>query len=228
MTIHQGEILRAWMKASPKKMQEYADILDMTPQGLNHHLRMEVLTDDFIRLVKEKLKIGFQGDKIFAIYPTNVGEVMIINDGDRLKMKVPLVPQYAYAGYLTGYGDMEFIERLPIREWTVEKEHKGRYISFEVRGDSMNDGSIESYIEGDEVLGREVPIHHWQNKLHFKEWDFIVVHKVDGIVLKRITEHNIKEQTITLHSLNSNFPDQVVSLNDVAQLFNVVKLSRNK
>jgi phage repressor protein C with HTH and peptisase S24 domain len=56
-------------------------------------------------------------------------------------MLVPLVNQYAYGGYLQGFNDPEFIEELPKIPFIVEKEHKGEYICFEVKGDSMDNGT---------------------------------------------------------------------------------------
>jgi len=69
---------------------------------------------------------------------------------------IPLVTQYAYGGYLTGYGDPEYMESLPIVDFTPDREMTGNWLAFEVRGDSMNDGSFESYRPGDIVICREV------------------------------------------------------------------------
>lgn len=60
-------------------------------------------------------------------------------------MNVPLVNQYAYAGYLCGYSDPEYIGALPTIPFPVDREYKGQYICFEVKGDSMDDGSTTNY-----------------------------------------------------------------------------------
>ncbi|MCU0441449.1 MAG: peptidase S24 [Bacteroidia bacterium] len=143
-------------------------------------------------------------------------------------MNVPIVSSYAYAGYLSGYSDPVFYEQLPTMPFSVDKEYKGRYVAFEVRGDSMNDGSINSYLPGDIVLGREVSKIHWQNKLHLNRWDFVIVHNTDGILIKKITQHNPVTGDIIAHSLNSQYDDIHMNLKDVWQLFNVVRVERNK
>ena len=148
--------------------------------------------------------------------------------GERVFMTVPLVNQYAYAGYLSGWADAEYLDILPRVPFIVDKEYKGNYMCFEVRGDSMNDGSIDSYVPGDLALCREISRPHWQNKLHIQQWDFIIIHKTEGILLKRIIAHDTAQGKITLHSLNALYDDFVIALDDVAQLFNVVKIERKK
>lgn len=144
-------------------------------------------------------------------------------------MMVPLVNQYAQAGYMMGWADVAYIETLPKIPWIVDKEYKGKYISFEVRGDSMDDGMKHSYEQGDILLCREIGCDYWKSKLHFNAWDaFVIVHKTDGIVLKQIVDHDVENGIITCHSFNPIYPDFKVDLRDIAQLFNVVKQQKNK
>lgn len=140
--------------------------------------------------------------------------------------RVPLVNQYAYAGYLTGYQDQEYIDQLPTVLYDVDHDPKGNYLAFEVKGDSMNDGSDESYKDGDRLLCREIPSHLWFNsKLHLRKWDFVIVHK-EGVLVKRIVDHDVQNHTITIHSLNPFYEDQVIDLVDVYQIFNVIEYQR--
>ena len=138
-------------------------------------------------------------------------------------VRVPVVSAYAHAGYLTGYGDPEYIEALPTIDFTPEHEMHGNYIAFEVRGDSMDNGSKESYIDGELVICREVGRHLWQDcRLHIDKRDFVIVHQ-EGILIKRITDHNVEARTITIHSLNPEYPDRVLDLAEVMQLFSIVE-----
>lgn len=145
-------------------------------------------------------------------------------------MEVELVSKYAYAGYLTGYGDVEYLEMLPKVKVIVDRMVHGNYKCFEVKGDSMVDGSFESWLDGDIVLGREVKRDLWLPKLHINKCDFIIVHK-DGILLKRIIAQNNTEGTITIHSLNpdkSMYPDEQIYLDDVMQIFSTVQLVKRE
>lgn len=180
-------------------------------------------------------------DKILTRFPKYNRDWLITGKGDPITkeqivevapfipsniINVPLVGQYAYAGYLCGYADAEYIETLPTVPFIVDSEPHGHYIAFEVKGDSMNDGTEESYLEGDRLLCREIKPELWvDSKLHFRKWDFVIVHK-EGILVKRIIDHNVQEATITIHSLNNLYEDRVLSLSDVRQIFNVIEMSR--
>lgn len=139
---------------------------------------------------------------------------------------IPLVNQYAQAGYLDGYTDITFLDQLPQIPFIVDKEGHGRYIAFEVKGDSMNDGTEESYLEGDRLYCREIAPYLWAtSKLHLRKWDFVIVH-TDGIIVKRIIEHDVENHTITIHSLNDMYSDKTIDLCEVKQIFNVIESVR--
>lgn len=143
-------------------------------------------------------------------------------------MLVPLVNQKAQAGFLAGWGDPEYIDELPKKAFEVDKEYKGKYVCFEVSGDSMDDGSSESILENDLILCREVQRIHWKNKLHINRWDFVIVHREQGILVKRIVEHNVEEGKLKLHSLNEYYDDQVVFMDDLVAIFNVIDVKRKR
>lgn len=141
-------------------------------------------------------------------------------------INVPLVNQYAQAGYICGFQDAAYIATLPTIPFIIDHEAKGNYVAFEVRGDSMNDGTEESYLEGDRLLCREIAPYLWaESKLHIRKWDFVIVHE-GGILVKRIIDHNVENHTITIHSLNDMYPDRVIDLAEVRQIFNVIELQR--
>lgn len=160
-------------------------------------------------------------------YKTKKDEVTQLTIGG--VMMVPLVNQYAHAGYMAGYADAVYIDSLPKIPWVVDHEYKGKYISFEVRGDSMDDGLKHSYEQGDILLCREIYPEYWKCKLHINTWDaFVIVHKTDGIVVKQIINHDVENGIITCHSFNPIYDDFQIDLREVAQLFNVVKQQKNK
>ena len=141
-------------------------------------------------------------------------------------INVPLVNQYAQAGYLCGFQDAAYMATLPTIPFIIDHEAKGNYVAFEVRGDSMNDGTEESYLEGDRLLCREIAPYLWaESKLHIRKWDFVIIHE-EGILVKRIIDHNLENHTITIHSLNDMYSDRVIDLAEVRQIFNVIELQR--
>ena len=143
-------------------------------------------------------------------------------------MYVPLVNHYAYAGYTSGHDDPEFIEELPKIPFANDREHKGEYICFEVKGDSMDDGSHESYLERDILLCRNVRKDYWKSKLHINKWDFVIVHQDRGICVKRIIKHDVENGIITCHSFNDYYEDFDLDLREVSQIFNIVDVQRKR
>lgn len=194
-----------------------------------------VTRPDLEMLLKISKFYGVTVDNILAgeLEPNNTplpqnGAVIPVDLGDTFIMNVPLVPIPAYAGYLSKYDAPDYIEDLPKIPWIVDKEHKGRYLTFEVKNDSMSDGTNESYLQGDYILVREIPRQYWRDKLHYKKWDFVVHVRGENVLLKKIIAHDTKEGKILLHSLNPEYSDTWVNLDDVAQLFNVVRVMRKK
>lgn len=139
------------------------------------------------------------------------------------RVGVRLVSQYAYAGYLSGYGDDEYLDSLPLIDFTPDREMTGNWLAFEVRGDSMDDGSKESYIEGEIVICREVEPDYWRDsRLFINKRDFVIVHK-EGILIKRIIAHDVDKHTITIHSLNPLYKDRTINLKDVLQIYSIIE-----
>lgn len=178
--------------------------------------------------------------KILSVFPELNQRWLLYNEGDMLQKKealprtmdvivgIPLVSQYAYAGYLSGYGDPEYIDKLPRIDFTPDRHMTGNYIAFEVRGDSMNDGSADSYLEGELLICREVEPVYWKDsQLFINKRDFVIIHK-EGILIKRIIAHDVENHTITIHSLNPMYQDEVLDLADVRQIFSVVESRRQR
>ena len=179
-------------------------------------------------------------DKILLAFPQYDKAWLLSGEGKPIKKKTedeavpkiiefenfPFVSQKAYAGYLSGYADAEYVDSLPTVAFPVDHTPLGKYLVFEVKGDSMDDGSYDSYLSGDLLLCREVRMDLWRDsKLHFDKWDFVIVHE-EGILVKRIINHDVENHTITIHSLNDQYPDRVIDLCEVRQILNVVNMMR--
>lgn len=138
-------------------------------------------------------------------------------------MNVPVIHIKAQCGYLAGYGDTEYIDTLPTMPVIVDKTYHGKYRIFEAEGDSMNDNSRLAICDGDKVLAREVRRDLWLPKLHINDWYFVIIHRTKGISIKQITAQDDKGN-ITCHSLNELFNDYTVNLDDVVEIYNVIKV----
>ncbi|AZA82214.1 hypothetical protein C1637_09710 [Chryseobacterium lactis] len=151
-------------------------------------------------------------DVIPKIYPTH--------------LEVRVVTNKARGGYTDSYYADEYLKDLPVVLVEADKEYKGKYLAFEVDGDSME----PEYYPGDIVICREVKRDLWQYKLHFKEYDFVIAHGTKGIMLKEIVDHNIETGEITCHSLNNGDgrnSDFILNLKEVSFLYNIVEHRRS-
>ena len=179
-------------------------------------------------------------DKITARYPFVNPIWLMHGQGEMISGKAqpmvvgnfsfaPLVTQKAYAGYLVGFADEEYVDSLEKIPYVINEDSKGEVIAFEVSGDSMDDGSSMSYRNGDVVLCRELQLTDYRTmRLPIKRYDFVIVHS-DGILVKSITEHNIEKGTITIHSLNQFYGDVEIDLRNVQKLFVVIqRISQQK
>jgi len=141
---------------------------------------------------------------------------------------IPLVNQYAYAGYICNYDDSDYIKSLPTVPFIMDYEGNGNYIAFEVKGDSMNDGSKIGYQEGDRLFCREIPSRLWSvYQLNTRKRDFVIVHE-RGVFIRRILNHDVAKKTITLHPLNEFYPDKTIDLTEVKQIFTVIESIRSR
>lgn len=139
-----------------------------------------------------------------------------------------LIPVHAQAGYLLGYQDREYIDTLPLYTTTVDKFVTGNYKYFEASGDSMDNGDIREAIpDGTVMLCREVGRQYWQSKLHTHAWpNYVFVHRREGIVVKQVANQDLDTGILTLRSLNPDkkrYPDYDVHMDDLLQIYNVVK-----
>ncbi|WP_219223353.1 S24 family peptidase [Pedobacter antarcticus] len=214
---------------------QYYGSSNLTRETVNNILtKFNVTENEVFALSMEKPKIEAKPLHLSADpndYDNDGSRFEELPDGT-LRMRVPVIPFKAYAGYLRGYQDNEFYEDLNYISIDVFKQHKGHYLAFEVKGDSMTtldpNHFRESIFDGSIAIGRELSKHQWRYKLHTHNYDaWVVVHKTEGILIKKIIHHDVENGYITIHSLNpdkKNYPDQVLFLDDVEQIFNIVQV----
>ena len=199
------------------------------------------LANGFLNTVGEKLRKP-SIEKIEKTFPRWNIDYLIKGEGEKYKdatktpytpnahvienieyVNIPLVPVRARCGYLSSFGDQQYIDSLPTIPVIIDRAYHGRYMVFEADGDSMDDGSSSAIRDGDKLLCREVQRHLCLPKLHYNDWYFVVVHKTEGISIKQIIDQD-EQGNIRCHSLNPLFNDYTLNLDDVSELYNVVKV----
>lgn len=207
---------------SYKKTVQLAQALGIDPDWLESGIGVQFVTEAKAKGAIENI-------------PEDEERFIDLEDG-RFSMRVPLVYHKAYAGYLAGFADQEFVSELPRISIDVVKYHKGNYQAFEVVGDSMTSYEPqlvrESIFDGSLVVGREIDKQHWRYKFHLHRYaDFVIVHKRDGILVKRLTKHDVEQGIISCTSLNPDkdrYPDFDIHLDEVYQIFNIIKVIQDR
>lgn len=140
-------------------------------------------------------------------------------------MSVPFVSIKAYAKYVDECIDLEADAVMEQYNFIVDKIGHGRYMAFEIKGDSMDDDTRGSLCEGDIVLARELSRDLWRDKLHIHQYPNWIIVLNNTILCKQIIDQDLEKGTITCHSLNpspeySNFE---LHLDDICQMFNIIQ-----
>lgn len=162
-------------------------------------------------------------------HTTRSGNQFIELGNDHYLMLTPLVHEYAYGGYQSGFADPEYISDLPKHAIVVDGIHRGTYRTFVMRGDSMDNDRADAIRAGDKVTGRLLLPTHWGSRLHthkFREW---IIHTRNGILVKEIAAHNTQQGTLTLTSKNPDkdlYPDITIPLSDVLEIYNIIEVSK--
>ncbi|HEY8969733.1 MAG TPA: helix-turn-helix domain-containing protein, partial [Puia sp.] len=156
------------------------------------------------------------------------GNTFLPLDDGRYLMECPLVNEYVQGGPMAGFADNEYLESLPKHSVVVDRIHRGRYLSFPMRGHSMDYDGRDYIADGAILTARELKRELWiGSKLHFNTKKDYIIECLEGLIVKRIIDHDVKNYTITCHSLNTDkekYPDFVVNLNEVLNIFSLIKV----
>jgi Predicted transcriptional regulators len=234
-----AERLRYIRKALGKTQLEFADSLGMK-QGSYSDVergRTKNISDHILKTIGRLYNVSIDylmtGEGNMFTTDEDREPYLITKSGTKyyelpngmFKMVVPFVPAKAYAGYVDEFKDAEFVKSLEEREFTVREIHHGRYYSFEIKGDSMDDDSKRSLSNGDIVLARDLGREHWKDGLRIKDYSAWIIVLKNTIVCKQIVEQDMEAGIITCHSLNPSpeYCDFKLHLDEIQQLLNIVK-----
>lgn len=124
---------------------------------------------------------------------------------------IEIVPHKAKAGYLSGYSDPEFIEKL--QQMHLPFITNGKHRAFPIEGDSMPPHKAGSFIVG-----------RYKEKLsEIKDGKTYVLLTVnEGIVYKRVFRKNKKENIFLLHSDNLIYKPYELKASEIIEAWEYV------
>jgi transcriptional regulator with XRE-family HTH domain len=135
-------------------------------------------------------------------------EILAITVDQDDKENVELVPQKAYAGYMAGYQDAEFIKDLPKIKLPMLSRNS-TYRAFEIQGDSMLPVQPGTVVFGE----------YTDNLSSIKNGKIYLLVLKDGIVLKRVFNFLDEEGKLLLVSDNRQYAPYTVSAEDVSEVW---------
>jgi transcriptional regulator with XRE-family HTH domain len=235
-----GSELRDLIKECNLTIYKAAELLGITRQTLSIWIKSGVPTVKVAHVVEtlnglrpEKGKNTLEKGEKHPILRgkdanMDINNKFVLPSSDQVKQvafedfqEVELLSIEAQAGYLDA---IELNETPKLDYMLIPREYeKGNYLVIEVSGSSLDDGSSRSIQDGDKLLCKELIKDHWKNKLHFKQYLFVIVGP-EGIVCKQITDHNPETGEIICHSWNPQYSDYTVNLENVYKLFYVKKI----
>lgn len=146
-------------------------------------------------------------------------------------MIMPVVGVEVQAGFLDRYTDVDYLTDMPKHSIIVNEVHRGNYVAFVTRGESMDNGLSNAFQPGDIVSTRELQKIHWKDKIRFNDFPYWVIYTTQSKqpLLKQIIDHDVDNCKITCHSLNEapEYSDFELSMNDIKALFYVIDVSRS-
>ena len=150
------------------------------------------------------------------------GNTYYMYEDGSVEIEVLNLPFPAYASFIQAYFDeTQMMEELTTVRFAVDKVGKGNYMSFDIKGDSMNGGMLDDTPDGAKVLARELGKHLWQS-FRPEKYGYILMTK-DNIYHKDIVDYNPDNGKLTLHSRNPKCEDFTINLNDVYRIFYIIK-----
>jgi hypothetical protein len=155
--------------------------------------------------------------------PNKNGYITVLKNG-LFRIWVKKVPVKAFGSYLSHYQDPDFLEEFETVSFPVDHNPKGNYIAFDVQGDSMNGGKIDDTKDGAELLCRELGRQHWRDGFRDSRLGWVIVHN-DTVLFKDIKYFNSDTGDIVCSSRSGlpQHPDFTINLNDVRQIWKVIK-----
>lgn len=172
------------------------------------------------------IPVSGDGDQGNFYTETNNGTKFYELPDGKYRMEVDRVPWGAYGRFANECNTLE-----PDKDgWSKESFYTdklvhGHYLAFEVKGDSMDDGTRSSFEEGDVVLVRELDRIHWRDGLRFKEHPYWVVVFDSSVLIKQIVSQNLETGELVFHSLNNSpeYSDFPLSMDRIRALYYVLQ-----
>lgn len=203
MIEHQGEKLQLYLRSLRKPMELIAKDLEISRTKLYTHFRDSVLDPVLVQLLTQK-GYNFELSKI----ESNARELDFPHKGN-----IVYVPLKAYGGFLHGYSDKIYMDKL---ERFSLPGIFGEHFAFEVQGDSMSPYANP----GDVVISQKEERLEWMVKGRA-----YVLQTIEGIIVKIFVK--IEGGKAFFKSADKSGATPVIPLKEIKGVYLVVKVLRD-
>jgi len=162
------------------------------------HVSIDLLLSFDIRRVPYENLLQLEENRVLL-------PITVDSDGEN---KIEIVTAKARAGYLTGYGDPEFVENL--QRISLPFLSNGKYRAFPIEGDSMPPHNDKSFIVG-KYIEKLADVKDGKT--------YVVLSRNDGIVYKRIYRKPEGETIFLFHSDNSIYDPYEVKASEILEVW---------
>lgn len=165
-------------------------------------------------------------DEEGEFYTENHNSVRFYDLGGKYRMVVKLVPFAAYGKFANECDTLEpEKEDWEEESFETDKIVHGKYFAFEVKGESMDDGTRNSFEEGDRILVRELDRLHWKDGLRINDHPYWVVVFDSSVLIKQVVAQDLEKGTVTFHSLNPSpeYSDFSLEMDKIRALYYVLQ-----
>lgn len=138
---------------------------------------------------------------------------------------IPYVSKEEKQRYCDLYNNESYLSTLPVMPINTDFEYKGKYIVIEIDSDNMNDNSSISLIRGDRVLAKNIATCHWSHPLSFGNYHMGILHKTEGLIIKKVIDHDVAKKKLICKSLNPLYENITsILLSEVKELYYIIEL----
>jgi len=204
---------------------KFSTLIDMEKSGFSKRMRGQVAIGSG---VINKIVIALRINKEWLL--TGVGEKYIKQNQEINIAKisdfvlVPVITSISYSDYIRYHKSNEYIQKLYSIPSKIDSSYKGEFRIFQVEGDAMFDGTNNSILSNDLVLGRELKINRI-NLLNESMYGrlFIVISDV-GVILRKFIIFDPETDTICLGALNTLYNNIIIPIENLLEIYNIVKI----
>ena len=220
MQVHEGEVLKSYLKSQRISVQHIAELAKVSRQTVYQYFDTKILSLDTKEKIEKVLDVSFT--KMAKEYTDSINTIgekePFYKVRQRKKIQqsifmVPMVPVKARAGYVKSYDQVDYLSG-DLEQYTLPPgvDPRGavwRY--FEVGGDSMD----PVLVSGDIILASMVQHDDWS---HVKNYHVHIILTKDQLLIKRVFRKS-PDRWILISENEAEYAQQAIDVSEIKEVW---------